>query len=614
MHDNPLALPRRLSPVLRLTSSWTLAIALAACGGEAGEDAGPLEDAGTKTDAGVAATLASLALSPSSFSLEVGATLTLAATATYSDGSTALVDEGAVWASSDETVATVSAAGVVSAVGAGDVEISVTFEGESAASSGRINGSAVVDAGVPDDVATAEDAGTADDAGASQDAGAGEDAGVSGDAGSEMDAGLVDAGPVAADFVVFGDDYAAGVSFLPFGGSTNDVSIDTATFHEGSASLKVVVPASGYTGGAWVAATPRNLSAYNAVTFWARASADHALNAVGLGNDAAAGTYNAEVGGISLTSAWTQYIVPVPNPAELSSWNGLFHFAEGAEAASYTLWLDDVRYTTLDSSVLGAAMPAIATTTLRPEVGMTAQVPGQSVVFAVNGSNTVVSLAPAWLDYASSDAAVATVDAAGVITAVGSGTAEITASLDGVAATGVVTVVPAAPTSPQSAAPAPTHAAADVISLFSDAYMNVSVDTWSAVWDQADVEDVTLFGDAAKLYTNLVFAGIEFHNPGPAIDASQMTHFHIDVWNATSTVFKVKLVDFGGDGPGGGNDTEHELTFDAASTPALTMQGWQSFDIPLSDFAGLTSRSQLSQLILVGSSAKVYVDNLYFHK
>ncbi|NIM48348.1 MAG: glycosyl hydrolase family 16, partial [Gemmatimonadales bacterium] len=59
-------------------------------------------------------------------------------------------------------------------------------------------------------------------------------------------------------------------------------------------------------------------------------------------------------------------------------------------------------------------------------------------------------------------------------------------------------------------APWPPHDPADVISIFSNAYDNVPVDTWSAPWDMADVEDAEIQGDDMKLYTNLVFAGIEF--------------------------------------------------------------------------------------------------------
>ncbi len=94
-----------------------------------------------------------------------------------------------------------------------------------------------------------------------------------------------------------------------------------------------------------------------------------------------------------------------------------------------------------------------------------------------------------------------------------------------------------------------------------------------------------------------------------------MTHFHVDVWTHDSPFFKVKLVDFGPNGAfGGGDDTEHELTFDASSTPALVAKQWVSLDIPLARFTGLTRRERLSQLVFSADTQTVFIDNVYFHK
>jgi hypothetical protein len=37
-------------------------------------------------------------------------------------------------------------------------------------------------------------------------------------------------------------------------------------------------------------------------------------------------------------------------------------------------------------------------------------------------------------------------------------------------------------------------------------------------------------------------------------------------------------------------------------------------DIPLSDFTGLTGRTNLAQLIISGDPNTVYVDNVYFYR
>src|SRR6056297_1915855 len=165
-------------------------------------------------------------------------------------------------------------------------------------------------------------------------------------------------------------------------------------------------------------------------------------------------------------------------------------------------------------------------------------------------------------------------------------------------------------TEPTEAAPAPTEAEANVISMFSDAYTDVTVDTWRTDWSSATLEDVDVVGNATKKYSALDFVGIE--TASSQIDATGMTHFHLDVWSADITTFKIKLVDFGPDGAyGGGDDVEHELTYD---TPA---QGeWVSYDIPLSDFTNLTTRGNLGQYIIAGEPTEattIWVDNVYFY-
>ncbi len=168
------------------------------------------------------------------------------------------------------------------------------------------------------------------------------------------------------------------------------------------------------------------------------------------------------------------------------------------------------------------------------------------------------------------------------------------------------------PQEPETAAPTPTYAAESVISLFSDAYTNVTVDTWSADWDNAVVSDVLIDGNNTKLYTSMVFAGIEFISE--TIDGSSMDFFHLDVWTPDAitegVALNVKLVDFGADGAyGGGDDVEHELSFGSGT---MVSEQWVSLDIPMEDFTGLTTQGHLAQLIFSGGITTLYVDNIYF--
>ena len=54
---------------------------------------------------------------------------------------------------------------------------------------------------------------------------------------------------------------------------------------------------------------------------------------------------------------------------------------------------------------------------------------------------------------------------------------------------------------PTTPAPTPTRDAADVISVFSDAYMDIAVSEFSTVWDNADVSDSDINGDNVKVYS-----------------------------------------------------------------------------------------------------------------
>jgi hypothetical protein len=77
------------------------------------------------------------------------------------------------------------------------------------------------------------------------------------------------------------------------------------------------------------------------------------------------------------------------------------------------------------------------------------------------------------------------------------------------------------------------------------------------------------------------------------------------------TSLKVKLVDFGADlSYAGGDDSEHELTF----TP--TLENWNTYNIPLTNFTSLNSNQHIAQLIFSSvpvAEGVVYVDNVLFH-
>jgi hypothetical protein len=298
-----------------------------------------------------------------------------------------------------------------------------------------------------------------------------------------------------------------------------------------------------------------------------------------------------------LTQAgWNSYDIP------MSAFTGLVNKAHLAQmifsavpVGSSTVYVDNVYFYNVPNA------PVLS------NFSIPAQVVGASPITITPPTSTSTGA----FTYTSSNTSVATI-IGDVITIVGAGTSTITATqaAAGGFTSGMITtslVVSVGP--PMVAAPTPTVAPATVISLFSNAYINVPVDTWRTSWSSAALTDMQIVGNDTKLYTNLDFVGVEFTGAN-MIDATAMQFYHIDVWTPNATVFRVKLVDFGANGVFGGDDVEHEYVL-----PGLTQAGWNSYDIPLSSFTGLVNRAHLAQMIfsaLPTGSATVYIDNVYF--
>lgn len=162
---------------------------------------------------------------------------------------------------------------------------------------------------------------------------------------------------------------------------------------------------------------------------------------------------------------------------------------------------------------------------------------------------------------------------------------------------------------PNSVPPDPTPDPENVISLFSDAYPDVVVDTWLTPWSQGIYAEELVAGNPVKKYTQVNFVGIETAGAN-VLDVTAMSHVHLDLWTPDANNFRFKLVDWGADGAwSGGDDTEHELVF-----PAPASGTWLSYDIPLSAFTGLSITGHMAQYILSKDPlGTMYIDNFYFY-
>jgi hypothetical protein len=171
------------------------------------------------------------------------------------------------------------------------------------------------------------------------------------------------------------------------------------------------------------------------------------------------------------------------------------------------------------------------------------------------------------------------------------------------------------PAGPTVAAPTPpARPVGEFLSLFSNAYTNISVAEWSTSWDNSSIFDlVSVPGDDIKRITFGDFLGVQFTNYE---NASSLTHFHMDYYISAGTDLTGKVL----------NPKWSNHAAMAGETNALllthlptTTGSWVSIDVPLSSLSpqgpGVAfAREKLYQFLITSNLGIVYVDNIYLHK
>lgn len=427
-----------------------------------------------------------------------------------------------------------------------------------------------------------------------------------------------------ADGNVFLDGFSAGLQYAAFGGSdvTAFQAVDEGAY-EGTSVMRFSVPdfddpKGAYAGGTFFVPGGRDLSGFNVLTFWAKASQAATIDVLGFGNDLGANRYITTVSNTPVNTNWRKYYIPIPDPEQLKQEGGMFFYSEGPEdGRGYTFWIDEVRFEKLGTIAHGeAGIFDGQNLSVFSETGATFTANGFAVFNLPTGVNQRVEAAPAYFTYTSSNPQVASVSPLGIITVTDAGEATITAKLGDLDAVGSLKInSTGAPVMPSTPAPTPVIPSADVISIYSNAYTNVPIDFLNGYWQFSTTqsEEIQVQGDDIVRYSQLNFVGIQF--TAPTLDISTMTHFHLDIWTPDPTAlpaaFKVLLVDIGADGDFGGNDnSSHEITL---TSPTLQTENWVSLDLPLSSFPGLTGRQHLAQIVLSGDLSNVFADNIYFY-
>ena len=295
---------------------------------------------------------------------------------------------------------------------------------------------------------------------------------------------------------------------------------------------------------------------------------------------------------------------------------------QGNGDTAYTVWFDDMRFENLGT--VAQPRPAIfggLDLTEEVFVGSSRAIPGVEVFNLANGQDQIVLPAPAYFTYNSSDTTVATVGTDGIISIIGSGTATITAEIDGVAAQGSLTVNSVGEF---DGAPIPDKDPNNVLSIYSDAYASVPGFNL-AVFNNSDIiiNESVFDGDAVVRYENLAFVGLDWEGTS---NVSDFDFLHVDIqvsqsFNPSTDAVVVELIDWGvNDANGGGDDTGGGYR---VSGQDLQQDQWIGIDIPLNGFtlptgggfAGSPNLNSIANVVFVGAGiSNVIIDNIYFFK
>jgi hypothetical protein len=441
---------------------------------------------------------------------------------------------------------------------------------------------------------------------------------------------------------------AMGTNFyFPYGGDANNPvgskftawSVDQTVSYKGNASMRfdvpnAVDPLGNYAGGIFKIDGPgRDLTGYNCLTFWAKASQGAIIGQIGFGEDFntfSGNKYIATIKNVSVGTNWEKYIIPIPDAAKLINEIGMFRYSAGSQGTNnlgYTFWIDELKFEKLGT--ISQPRPTIANginKTINSFNGVTIPLTDLKATFNLpSGLNQVVFPAPDYFVFKSSDKNVATVDQKGIISIVGTGNAIITANIGGTLNSetnqfvGGVDSIDSITINSQGAfalAPTPTVNPNRVLSIFSDAYTNVPVAYYNGFWTPGSTTgsaDFSVNDNNILNYTNFNYVGIATSNP--TLNCTTMTRIHFDIFIPNSLPsnfdFLMSIEDWGANQiDNGGDDTRQQLFVTRSQVQANT---WVSIDRAVT----LATRNNIGLIIMEninGSSlSNFYIDNLYFY-
>ena len=168
-----------------------------------------------------------------------------------------------------------------------------------------------------------------------------------------------------------------------------------------------------------------------------------------------------------------------------------------------------------------------------------------------------------------------------------------------------------APTTP------PTRNSWDVISIYGEAY-GVAVGVANNTWDDSEFTEESVAGNNVMKIDFANFLGLTL---GSEVDATEMTHMHMDFWisddYAAGQVFNSKWSNHEGASETGAFQQDYTVGENDSNT-------WLSIDVALDDLVNATggtgtgpeARANLKQFLITVSNTidLAYVDNLYLYR
>lgn len=425
----------------------------------------------------------------------------------------------------------------------------------------------------------------------------------------------------------------------PIGSYFNAWSVDEEISYKGSASMRFDVPSSidlegNYAGGIFrIDGAGRDLTGYDALTFWAKASQGVTLGEMGFGEDFFPNKYITTMKNVNISTNWKKYIIPIPDASKLIQERGMFRYSagtQGTNGSGYVFWIDELKFEKLGT--IGQPRPSIANgvnKTINSFIGVTIPIADLKETFNLpSGLDQAVFPAPSYFVFRSSNPSAATVDTNGLITVVGSGSSVVTANIGGVLNTtsnefvgGINSIdsITVNSLGTFSFPPTPNRDPSKVLSIFSDTYTNVPVAYYNGFWTPGSTTGSANFsvnGNNFLNYTTFNYVGIATSNP--TLNATTMTNIHFDMYvpNAVPANFSflISIEDWGPNQVDNGSpqdDTRQQIFVTASQVQANT---WISIDAPLT----LVNRNNIGLIIMEninGSSlSNFYMDNIYFYK